>query len=220
MFIRLSTCMLVIALLNMSGCGKSPEQKRIEEAAKQAGEAGQALKEGAQKMADAMKGLSGEGVEGTKVEPVNFRDLKALLPEALPGMTRSGAEGEKTSVMGIKVSEAHARYENEEGASVTVKITDMGSVSGFVGMATLAWAHADVDRETETGYERTTTYDGHKAFEKFNTESRDGELNIFVAGRFVVNIEGYGVEMSYLKSAAGSINLKALEAMKNTGVTS
>jgi len=216
---RIYAFILVVALV-LSGCGKSAQQKKLEEAAKQAGEAGQALKEGAEKMADAMKGLGEAGAEGKKVEPVNFRDLKALLPESLPGMERTSAEGERTSAMGINVSEAHARYENSEGASVNVKITDMGSVSGFVGMATLAWAYADVDRETEGGYEKTTTFGGHKAFEKYTNESKEGELNIFVAKRFVVSVEGFGVEMSYLKDVAGKINLNALEAKKNEGVTS
>lgn len=216
---RISVFVLMVALV-VSGCGKSAEQKRLEEAAKQAGEATQTLKEGAEKMAEAMKGLGEAGAEGRKVDPVNFRDLKALLPESLPGMTRASAEGEKTSVMGINVSEAHARFENEEGAHVTVKITDMGNMSGFVGMAAMAWAYADVDKETETGYEKTTTFNGHKAFEKYNTESKDGELNIFVAGRFVVSIDGYGVEMSSLKDAAGAISLSKLEAMKDYGVTS
>jgi hypothetical protein len=212
-------CFLVVALV-LSGCGKSAEQKKLQEAAKQANQAGEVLKEGAEKMADAFKGLSGDGTEGKKVEPVNFRELKALLPESLPGLKRTSAEGEKTSAFGVKVSEAHASYDNEEGANVSVKITDMGSVSGLMGMATLGWAYADVDRETDEGYEKTTTFKGHKALEKYSTESKNGELSIFVAGRFIVNVEGSNVEMSYIKEVAGKIDLGALESMKDSGVTS
>jgi hypothetical protein len=135
-------------------------------------------------------------------------------------MTREGAEGEKTSAMGIKVSEAHARYVSTTGASATIKIADMGSVSGLVGMATMAWAFADVDRETETGYERTTTVDGNKAFEKYDTQERNAELNILVEHRFVVTIEGSGVEMSFLKEAVRSIDLSKLASMKNAGIAS
>lgn len=209
---------IVVTTLGVSllllGCGKSAEQKRLEEAARQAGQAGQALQEGAQKMAEAMKQF-GEGSEsGSTVKPVDFRELKALLPESLPGLQRSGAEGERTSVMGINVSEANARYEDAEGASVRIKITDMGNVSGFVGLATLAWTHADIDRETSTGYERTTTFGGHKAFEKYDTETQSGDLNIFVAGRFVVDIEGSNVSMDVLKTAAGAIDLAKLASLK------
>jgi len=219
MVLRIAALMLAVALV-LSGCGKSAEQKKIEEAAKQASEAGEALKQGAEKMSEALKGLGEAGEEGKKVEPVNFRDLKALLPESLPGMKRTTAEGEKTSVMGINVSEAHARYENEEGANIDVKITDMGSVSGLVGMATMAWAYGDIDRESDDGYEKTTTFDGYKAFEKYSKESKNGELNILIARRFIVNVEGSNVEMPALKDAAGKVNLKTLEGMKNAGVTS
>ena len=219
MSVRIYVFLLAVALV-LSGCGKSAEQKKIEEAAKQATEAGQVLKEGAEKMSEALKGLGEAGEEGKKVEPVNFRELKALLPESLPGLARSTAEGEKSSVMGVSVSEAHARYENEEGANIEVKITDMGSVSGLVGMATMAWAYGEVDRETENGYEKTTTFSGHKAFEKYDGDSRSGEISILVAKRFIVNVEGNNVEMSAIKDAAGKINMNALEKMKDAGVTS
>jgi hypothetical protein len=103
---------------------------------------------------------------------------------------------------------------------VTVKITDMGSVSGLVGMATMAWAATEVDRETETGYERTTMFDGHKAFEKYDSEGHTAELNILVERRFVVIIGGSNVDMTFLKEAARSIDLSKLASMKNAGIVS
>lgn len=209
-----TTCAALCLALAVIGCGKSAEQKRMEDAAKQAGQAGQALKEGAQQMADAMKQFGQESEGESAVQPVDFRELKGLLPASLPGLTRSGAEGEKTSVMGIKVSEAHASYDNDAGASVRIKITDMGSVSGFVGLATLAWTHAEIDRETDSGYERTTTYNGHKAYEKYDTETQGGEIQVFVEGRFVVEVEGSNVTMDVLKAAAGTIDMAKLASMK------
>lgn len=213
------SCTIAAALL-LGGCGKTEEQKKIEDLARKAEEAGKALQEGTRGMTDALKGLGDAANDGKKVEPVDFRELKALLPEKLSGMTREGAEGEKASAMGVKVSEAHANYVSATGASATVKITDMGSVSGLVGMATMAWAAADIDRETETGYERTTTFDGHKAFEKYDSEGRNAELNILVERRFVVTIEGSDVDMSFLKEAARSIDLSKLASMKNAGIAS
>jgi hypothetical protein len=201
------------------GCGKSAQQKKFEEAAKAAGQAGQTLQEGANKVAEAMKGLEGGDKEGKTVEPVDFRELKALLPEKAAGMARSGIKGERSAVMGIKVSEANAEYTTEEGSSIRIKIMDMGSVSGFVGLATVAWAHMDIDKETETGYEKTTTFSGHKAFEKFDTANKEGELSILVGNRFVVEVEGSTVTMDQLKAAAGQVDLGKLESMKNVGVT-
>jgi len=209
----------IAAAVTLMGCGKSAQQKKLEEAAKAAEQAGQTLQEGASKMAEAMKGLEGGDKEGKTVEPVDFRELKALLPEKAAGMARSEIKGERNAVMGIKVSEASAEYATEEGSSIRIKIMDMGSVSGFVGLATVAWAHAEVDSETETGYEKTTTFSGHKAFEKFDNASKEGQLNILVGQRFVVEIEGRAVTMDQLKAAAGQVDLGKLEAMKNVGVT-
>lgn len=210
---------IVAAGLLAAGCGKTEEQRRLEDMARKAEEAGKAIQEGTQGMAEALQGLRGADAEGRTVEPVDFRELKALLPASLPGMERENAEGEKNSALGVKVSQANARYASgSAGTSATVSITDMGSVSGLVGLATYAWAGMDVDRETETGYERTTTFDGHKAFEKYDNTSRSGEISIMVAGRFVVQVEGNDVPMDFLKDAARSIDLNKLAAMKDAGV--
>lgn len=217
---RTLVCATVVAGLFLAGCGKSAEQKKMEEMAQQAGEAGKALQQGAQEMTEALKGLGGGANGGAKVEPVDFRELKALLPGQIGGMSRDGAEGEKVSVMGVHVSEATANYSSPEGGSITIKISDLGSVSGLVGMATMAWAFAEVDKETETGYEKTTTFDGHKAFEKYDNQGRSGELNILIEKRFVVSIEGSDIDMSSLKDAAHTIDLGKLAAMKSAGVTS
>jgi hypothetical protein len=213
-------CATMAAGLLLVGCGKTAEQKKLEEMAQQAQEAGKALQQGTQGMVDAMKGLSDAANDGKKVEPVDFRELKALLPDKIGDMTREGAEGERVAAFGVHVSEAQANYTSASGGTITVKIADMGSVSGLVGMATMAWAFADVDHETETGYEKTTTFDGHKAYEKYDNQGHSGELNILVEKRFVVTIEGSGVEMSFLKDAARSIDLGKLASMKNAGVTS
>lgn len=215
---------LIIATLAagvfLAGCGKSAEQKKMEEMAQQAGEAGKALQQGAQGMTEALKGLGDAANSGVKVEPVDFRELKALLPATIGAMAREGAEGEKVAAMGVHVSEAHANYTSAGGGSITVKISDLGNVSGLVGMATMAWAFADVDKETETGYEKTTTFNGHKAYERYDNQGRSGELNILVEKRFVVTIEGSDVDMSTLHEAARSIDIVKLASMKNAGVTS
>lgn len=216
---RIVFIVAIAAAVALMGCGKSVQQKKLEEAAKAAEQAGKSLQEGVNKMAEGMKQLEGSGKEGKAVEPVDFRELKVLLPERAAGMARSEIKGERNAVMGIKVSEATAEYATEEGSSIRIKIMDMGSVSGIVGLATVAWAHAEIDSETETGYEKTITFSGYRAFEKFDTANKDGQLNILVGERFVVEVEGRGVTMDQLKAAAGQIDLGKLESMKNVGVT-
>jgi hypothetical protein len=206
---------LALAML-IFGCGKSAEQKKLEEAAKEMGAAGDKIAEGAQKMADAMKDLN----EGKKVEPVDFRELKALLPASLPGLNRSNVEGERTGAMGVDIAVASAQYSNENGASISIKISDMGSLTGPMRLATMGWTIAQIDRENDEGYEKTTTFNGYKAFEKFWTSTKHGELSILIEGRFVVEVDGSDCEMSQIKEAAGKVDLGKLAAMKDVNVTS
>jgi hypothetical protein len=204
--------------LVLSGCGKSEKEKQMEQAAKQMEEAGKQLsqgaEQGAQNMADALKQMGEAASDGKAVEPVNFRDLKALLPEDLPGLKRTDARGEKTSAFGVNVSEAEGRYESEDGKSVEIKIMDFGSMSGFVGMTATAWAFADVDRETDSGYERTTTYNGYKAFEKYDNSDQSGEIQVIVAKRFLVTTQGNNIAMDAIKGALRAVDLGKLASMK------
>ena len=229
-----STAVVCAALLN--GCGKSKEQEAAEAFAAKMAEASkkmeaiaksaksgmpqtpeQAMKQGADAMAaassamGAMMGGDGKGA----VEPVDFRELKALLPEALGALKRGEATGEKTGAMGIKVSNAEATYSAGDEARIKLKIVDMGSMSGFAGMAGAAWTMVDIDRETSTGYEKTSTVAGRKTYEKWNKDGKHGEVNMVVASRFMIEIRGDGVEIKDLKQAAAALDYGKLEALKS-----
>jgi len=215
------------------GCGKSSEQKNLEKAAEKMEEAGEKMADAGEKMAESMgksvEGM-GEGVEGmaeamkqmsealggdSKIEPVDFRELKALLPEKLGNFNRTNATGEKTSAFGIKVSNAEADYENDEGQRVNINITDMASMKKMVMMAQYGWLMADFDRESDTGYERTITYKGIKGYEKYENDSQSGDIQLFVGERFVVDVNGFNVKITDLKNALDKLELKKLECMRS-----
>ena len=173
-----------------------------------------------QAMQQAMKEIE-KAVEETgmgKVEPVDFRTLKDLLPESVAGIDRTNSEGEKSGAMGIKISKAEARYD-ADGKRIDITITDMGSMSagGMGGMFAAGWLMAEIDRESDKEYEKTTTYNGHKAFEKYNYDRKRGEISVMVAGRFLVNVEGDDVSMDDIKEALEEIDLDDLEDMKDEG---
>jgi hypothetical protein len=210
--------------LAIVGC-KSREQKAAEETAQRLEEASkkmeEATKSGTANMGDAMAALgasmgAANGVK--KVEVIDFRTLKEMLPESVGGMKRTEATGEKNAAMGMQVSTATARYQNEQSSYAKVTITDIGSMTGLAGMAAYAWAMTEFDRETGTGYEKTTKYQGHKAVEKYDRQSKFGEISVLVGDRFVVAAEGNEVDMDALKAAVGAVNLGKLEGMKNQGV--
>ena len=218
---------LILALTLIFSCGKSQKQKELERAAKklekaskemaEAGEemargGAEAITEGMKKMGEALGG-------GEKVEPVDFRDLKELLPKSLPSMKRMDATGERTKAFGIHVSKAEGNYESRDGdSSIDIEIVDMGSIKGLTAMATLGWAFADIDRETDSGYEKSTEYSGHKAFEEYDKDDQSGKIHVLVAKRFHVEVKGYGVKMKAIKKALDEINIRKLEKMKDFGV--
>ena len=157
----------------------------------------------------------------SKVEVVNFRELKALLPESIGDLKRTSASGEKTNSFGIKVSLAKGKYilqSEGENKNITIKITDMGSIKGAMGMAAFAWSMAEIDKETDTGFERTFEYKGHKAHEEYDTKYNNGKVQVLVAKRFIVEIDGSNVSWEMLREALNSVPIDELESKKNEGI--
>ncbi|MCF0072086.1 hypothetical protein LZD49_16520 [Dyadobacter sp. CY261] len=195
---------LSCALL-LTGCGGSQEEKEAEE------------KAAADSPADALQAIADKAKEmGDReaVDPVDFRKLKDLLPENLVGMSRTEATGEKSGAMGFTVSTAQAKYQGSSDEKLNIEIVDTGGIAGVSTMALAAWSIADIDKETTTGYEKTTKIEGYKAFEKYNNESKSGEINILVADRYVVNVEGDNVTVDQLKQALKALNLGELGDLK------
>lgn len=145
------------------------------------------------------------------VEVVNFRDLKALLPDSIGSAKRVSASGEKNSVMGFTISQAEGAYK-AGSTDTSIKFMDYGG-TGLMGMLA-AWSMSEIDRETETGYERTTKIKGFKAIEKFDSSDKSGEIQIVVANRFMVEIEVTGGTDKDLQAAANAIDLQKLSELK------
>ncbi len=172
-----------------------------------------------QELMKAMHAMASANAEATPV--VDFRELKALLPESLAGMKRTRASGEKSAAMGMNVSYAEAAYEAAEGGAeqgaVEVKISDMGGMGGFMAMAQASWTTTEIDKETDTGFERTTLINNFKAHEEYDNTTRSGDIQIMVAGRYVVEISGSQVSMDSLRDAAKSMDLHKLSTLKPAG---
>jgi len=165
-----------------------------------------------------MKKLEDMVSGGEKVEVVNFRKLKALLPEEFDDMKRSGSSGEKTNAFGINVSKTEGEYTSEDKKQkITITIMDMGSMKGLAGMTAFAWSWAEIDKESDDGFERTFEYKGHKAYEKYNSNYQDGEVQVLVAKRFMVEIKGNDTPMEKIHKALDEVNIGELESMKDEG---
>jgi hypothetical protein len=203
---KLFTAALAIALAGSLACGKSEAEKQAEEAAAQAEKAAEAatrmaeaatkaseaaagdMAKGMGDFAKAMSGMAGAlaGGDGKTVEPVTFQALQTTLPE-IAGWEMRKPRGERMTAP-VPFAQTETTYRKGD-TSVDVKVVD----SGFAPLLIAPWSMmlaSGYSRETSEGYEKAVSVGGQPAFEKWNSDSKDGELNILVNKRFLVTIDG------------------------------
>lgn len=162
----------------------------------------------------------GEALGGnTSVEPVNFRDLREVLPGRVRGLDKGKSSGETTGALGFKVSTVEQVYENGD-ERLEITIVDLGTLRNAAVLG-MDWLNMEVDREDDNGFERTTEIDGHPALEKCQTmgSTERCEVHLIVAERFVVDLESKGLSVRQMRDALDDIDLRKLEKMRNEGIT-
>ncbi len=200
------------ALGQLAAMGKRAEKagKELDAAQKSGDSTAQSAAMG--KMIGAISGASGP------VEALAPDQIKAFLPDSLGNLKRTSTSAQRNNAMGMQVSEATGEYAGDNGQHITLEVTDTGGAKGFIAMAT-AMAPEE-EKETDHGYEKTYTADGHLIHEEWNTQSRYGEYSVVMGKRFTVKANGNVDSIDQLKQAVTSIDLGKLEAMKDAGVKS
>ncbi len=195
------------------GGGDAP---RSEDEAPEAGEEGDPLQAAAEAM---RRGVEEMGAGSGVSEPIGFRELQRFLPEELGRLERTRSSGETSGMMGMSVSIAEASYQTEEGGSIDVTITDLGTLAGPALMGMAAWANVTVDRETDDGYERTSRYKGYPAYEEFSSygggDRGSAKFTYLVEGRFMVELSGRDATMEEVKELSDEIDARDLASLKD-----
>ncbi len=229
------TIAMVMGLTAMlAACGKSPEEKAAEalkdaaasmaKAGEEMAEAGQAAAnatapagdeaaKGMEDFAKAMQGMAaamGGANGGTVADPVSFRELQTALPE-VSGWTMDKPRGERMTAP-VAFSQTETRFRNGD-QTIEVKIVD----SAFNQILVAPWAMfltTGYEKETDDGYEKSTTIAGNPGFEKWSAQRKDGELNLVVAKRFLVSVEGNGLtDIKQLHDFAAKVDFGKLAAL-------
>ena len=235
---NISLIAVLCAAALLTACGPSPEQvaretamKQLEQAAKDMEAAGKKIESATAKggqdvgaaMGEAMKALgamagAAGGVVGSgSFDPIDFRKLKEALPQDLAGFEKGDSSGEKNNAFGISVSEAKQSFRTADGSkSVRFEITDPGSLAGPFALANM-WMNVEVDKETSSGYEKTSTVSGRKLHEKWNKSSKHAEVQMVVGNRFMVEVDARGLDMNDVKTLLSKIDVAKLESMKGDG---
>ena len=206
---------LVALSIGFTACSSDSDTASAEKAMEDTEEVDQATggaissaQEALRKAADEMEKLKGN----EKVEVVDHRELKALLPEKVLGMERIEYSSEKSGVAGFKISTAKASYAGEDRV-VDIAIID-GAGVGLMQMGMATWMNTEIDRENSDGYERTTTIDGMKAYEEYNSKHREGQIVVYAKERFLVSIEGEDVDADDLRDILEDLDLDDLPDMR------
>jgi hypothetical protein len=214
---RRAGILAIAALVAAGACGKSTEEKKEEQkeqrAAKTA-EAGAAeAAKGLEQMAKGLQAMAGGAAAGNaqSVDPVSFRDMQALFPD-FDGWEKGKPTGERMSSP-FKFSQAEVRYTKGD-SRLELKMVD----SGFNQLLLTPYAMfltAGYEKETSDGYEKSTKVNGQPGWEKWDSSGKDGELNALVGKRFLVQIEGRGIEdTKLLHELAGKIDMAKLSTLK------
>jgi hypothetical protein len=197
----------LLAALAGAACGTTETERKVEEAAKGAEQAAKGLEQ----MAKSLEQMAGGGGEGKTVEPVNFRELQTTFGD-LDGWEKGKPTGERMS-MPVNFSQAQVVYRKGD-ARIEAKIVD----SGFHQLLMAPYAMfltAGYEKETESGYEKSVSVEGHPGWEEWNSERKDGQLNAVVNKRFLVTFDGNGIESpEVLHQLARQTDLQKLAGMQ------
>ncbi len=153
---------------------------------------------------------TGKATDGKAIAAIDPEKLKGLLPDSVGGLPRTEISDQSAGAAGVSGSTATATY-SKDAARITVTVTDLAAAGTFAGMASAM--NVQSNRETSTGYEKTTTVGGRLTTEKWDRSSNSGEFGVLVANRFMVQAQGSGTTIDALKSAVASVGPDRLEGL-------
>ena len=141
-------------------------------------------------------------------EVVNFKELLPFVDIKIPGWTMEGKPCGNTLKQGqVMLSETRVSF---KAGDQTLEIIIMD----FLGKPFPFLTGQKMEMESSEEIVRTTEVQGFKALENYRTKDKAGELNISVADRFWVKIDGEGIDnLEVLKNVAQQMELKKLATL-------
>jgi hypothetical protein len=213
---------VLAAACTVAACGPSKEEQAAEELQKSADQiqkgaeqmqgSAEDVAKGLEMMAKGLAGAAG-GADGDvkPVDPVSFRDLQAVMPE-VSGWERQNPTGERMT-QPFSFSQASVTFRKGE-SEIEQKIMD----SGFNQLLFTPFAmfmSAGYEKETQDGYERSVNIAGNPGWERWDKSTRNGELNVVVNKRFLVQVEGRDIDdVQALHAVLDQTDLKKLAALQ------
>jgi hypothetical protein len=187
---------LLLAGLLISGCGKKDDNEQNQE------------------QEVSINQILTDSNVAREVELSDLEELKGFLPTKLIGMKRKDSSVELSQIKDIDIIQAEADYVADSGGgTVNITIIDGAKLEGIAKLALTAWTLSQFNRENANGYERTIRYKNFNAMEKYDNNNRDGVFRVYVAERFIIEVEGNQVNMETIKEAVDKIDVTKLAAL-------
>lgn len=197
---RALTRFIATALVAVTIAASSVKADEITDLLKKAGSAYES--------GDYSEAISSLDYAGQLIRQKKGEAMMKLLPDAQSGWTAEEPSSEAASGSMFGGMVAVQRRFTKDNASVTVKITtDSPMLAGFIGMFTNPLMVSGSGAKLET-------IKGQKAVVKFDGGNKSGDVNIVVAGKILVTVEGSEVSREALTAYAGSIDYAKLSAAK------
>ncbi|MCS6948102.1 MAG: YIP1 family protein [Steroidobacteraceae bacterium] len=150
------------------------------------------------------------------VESLPPERLRDFLPESLGGLSRRSISVDRNAAFGFQVSTATASYRGDTpGAAIEIESVDSGGAGGLMALA--GWAAIEMDRETDGRRERIYRDGARTIQEEWDPQNRSGRYSVILGQRFIATARGEDITLEQLKTALGSLNLDALESLKDFG---
>jgi len=201
--------------------GKSEQEKAAEQLQKSSEEmqksadnmskGAQDMAKGFEAMAKGMAAAGGGNADVKPVDPVSFKELQTVMPD-VSGWEKTNPTGERMTSP-FSYSQASVTYKKGD-AEIEQKIMDSG-YNQLLFMPFQMLMTAGYEKETQDGFERSVNVAGNPGWEKWDKGSKNGELSVVVAKRFLVQLEGHGVDdVKTLHTVLDQTDLTKLASLK------
>lgn len=217
------TAFVLAAACTVAACGQSQEEKAAEELQKSAEQmqkgaeqmqgSAENMAKGFEAMAKGLAGAAGAADGDLKpVDPVSFRDLQTAMPAEVSGWQRENPTGERMTAP-FAFSQASVTFKKGE-AEIEQKIMDSGFNQLLFAPFAMFMA-SGYEKETQDGFERSVTINGNPGWERWDKGTKNGELNVVVNKRFLIELEGHQIDdVKDLRAVLDKTDLAKLASLK------
>ncbi len=171
-----------------------------------------------QKIADEAEKIEEDNEKLINTNPISNEELKDFLPEQILEYPRTKFSIGNQFMPEIRMGEAE--YESENGKKILLSIIDGAGETGssMIALARLGFTQ-DFEEQNERGYKKSTIINGYKATEEVEKDgynnSETSKIELLIANRFLISIEGDQVSLNELKKGFSQLNAKKLEEKAN-----